>query len=482
MTPNFNNYKKILKMKYTVTILLLLLIQFITSAQVKIGGTAGAPNASAALEVESTNKGFLLPRLTSAQRKAIVNPAAGLLVYDVNLSTFMFWDGFQWRGFVPEVPAALPPTTISVASPNSTFGISVDMQGNFAIVGTYYQRKAYLFELSNNAWLLRDTLKPLTGATSDFDNAYSFGSAVAISDNFIAIGAPEANSNIGAVYLFKKAAGKWVTNSAQKVVIPNFQGQFGTSVDLTDNILAVGSPNFSNARGAIFCFNIQDPNMMTTYFTAASSVGGDRMGSSVAISGNHVAVGWPYATVNGLERSGKVTFYEKVNGSFQFLPAGELTSFLADMLFGYSIALDGDACIIGAPKTHYTNTYGHIQFADFTNGSWQQRGGLMSDAGADLEAAIGDHFGWSVAFKNGYAIVGSHKTNVANSYFTIYKYNGFAAADPAWLRRVYTNQSFQKYSTGEQYAVATNGTQFLAGLPWGGADNKGQVFLGNINQ
>jgi len=469
-------------MKYAVTILLLLFIQFFTSAQVKIGGTAGAPNASSVLEVESTNKGLLLPRLTSAQRKAIVNPATGLLVFDVNLSTFMFWDGFLWRGFVPEAPAALPPTTISIASPNGSFGISVDMQGNFAVVGTYYQRKAYLFELSNNAWLLRDTLKPLTGNSSDYENAYSFGSAVAISDNFIAIGAPEANSNIGAVYLFKKSGGKWVTNSAQKVVISNFQGQFGTSVDLSDNILAVGSPNFSNARGAVFFFNIQDPNMMNTYFTAASSVGGDRMGSSVAISGNHVAVGWPYATVNSLDSSGRVTFYEKVNGSFQFLPAGELFSFLPDMLFGYSIALDGDACVIGAPKGFYTETYGHIQFADFHNGSWQQRGGLISDAGADLEAAVGDHFGWSVAFKNGYAIAGSNKTNIANSYFTIIRYNGFAAADPARLRRVYTNQSFQKYSTGERYAVATNGTQFLAALPWGGSDNNGQVFLGNINQ
>jgi len=469
-------------MKSRITILLLFSIHFFAKAQVKIGGTAGSPNASAVLEVESTNKGLLLPRMTSAQRKAIANPATGLLVFDVNISTFMFWDGFQWRGFVPEAPASLPPTTISVASPNGSFGISVDMQGNFAVVGTYYQRKAYLFELSNNAWLLRDTLKPLTGTTSDFDNAYSFGSAVAISENFIAIGAPEANSNIGAVYLFKKVAGEFVTNSAQKVVIPNFQGQFGASVDLTDNILAVGSPNFSNARGAIFCFNVQDPNMMNTYFTAASSVGGDRMGSSVAISGNHVAVGWPYATANGLDSCGKVTFYEKVNGSFQFLPAGELTSFLADMLFGYSIALDGDACVIGAPKGYYTNTYGHIQFADFKNGGWQQRGGLISDAGADLDAAIGDHFGWSVAFKGGYAIVGSNKAKVANSYFTIFTYNGFAAADPAWLRRVYTNQSFQNYSTGERYAVAINGTQFLAGLPWGGSDNKGQIFLGNINQ
>lgn len=53
-------------------------------AQVKIGA-AGAPDASATLEVTGgagNNKGLLLPRLTTAQRNAITMPAKGLLIFN----------------------------------------------------------------------------------------------------------------------------------------------------------------------------------------------------------------------------------------------------------------------------------------------------------------------------------------------------------------------------------------------------------------
>ncbi|MEY3499807.1 MAG: hypothetical protein RL308_1476, partial [Bacteroidota bacterium] len=44
-------------------------------------GTGAVPNASAALDVDSTTKGFLPPRMTNAQRTAIASPAVGLMVY-----------------------------------------------------------------------------------------------------------------------------------------------------------------------------------------------------------------------------------------------------------------------------------------------------------------------------------------------------------------------------------------------------------------
>jgi hypothetical protein len=49
-------------------------------------GTTSAPNASAALDVVSTTKGFLPPRMTTAQKLAIATPATGLMIYDTNLN------------------------------------------------------------------------------------------------------------------------------------------------------------------------------------------------------------------------------------------------------------------------------------------------------------------------------------------------------------------------------------------------------------
>ncbi len=55
-----------------------------------------APDASAILDVQSTNKGILIPRMTTAQRTAIAAPGRGLLVFDTSTGGFWFHDGTAW--------------------------------------------------------------------------------------------------------------------------------------------------------------------------------------------------------------------------------------------------------------------------------------------------------------------------------------------------------------------------------------------------
>ena len=55
-------------------------------------GTA-SPDASASLEISSTARGILLPRMTTAQRTAVASPAVGLLVYDTDLNQWMGYNG-----------------------------------------------------------------------------------------------------------------------------------------------------------------------------------------------------------------------------------------------------------------------------------------------------------------------------------------------------------------------------------------------------
>ncbi|HTF05182.1 MAG TPA: hypothetical protein VK826_14235, partial [Bacteroidia bacterium] len=63
---------------------------------VGINGTGAAPAASAMLDVASTTTGILIPRMTSAQRGAIVAPATGLKVYDTTTGTFWWYNGAVW--------------------------------------------------------------------------------------------------------------------------------------------------------------------------------------------------------------------------------------------------------------------------------------------------------------------------------------------------------------------------------------------------
>lgn len=55
------------------------------------------PDASAALDVVATDKGMLVPRVTTAQRNAIATPARGLMVYDSTVNNFYYHNGTAWN-------------------------------------------------------------------------------------------------------------------------------------------------------------------------------------------------------------------------------------------------------------------------------------------------------------------------------------------------------------------------------------------------
>ena len=78
---------------------------------VGIGTTA--PNAAAALDVSSTTKGLLPPRLTQAQRDAVgpASTAAGLLVYNTDTKALNSWDGTKWVEILGTAPGNGPTTT-----------------------------------------------------------------------------------------------------------------------------------------------------------------------------------------------------------------------------------------------------------------------------------------------------------------------------------------------------------------------------------
>ena len=59
--------------------------------------------STAMLDVKSTSKGILIPRLDSSQRVGIVSPATGLLVFDTNATAFYYYDGSDWLNLTTNV-------------------------------------------------------------------------------------------------------------------------------------------------------------------------------------------------------------------------------------------------------------------------------------------------------------------------------------------------------------------------------------------
>lgn len=91
-------------MKQIFSLCVLILVWTNTFAQetgMAINTTGTNPDSSAILDVSSTSKGFLMPRMTTTQRDSIHLPATGLLVYNITSSTFDYYTGSSWLSLTP---------------------------------------------------------------------------------------------------------------------------------------------------------------------------------------------------------------------------------------------------------------------------------------------------------------------------------------------------------------------------------------------
>jgi len=122
--------------------LLLTWVCFLSESLLSQSGSTGigttTPHASSILDINSINKGVLLPRVTTSQRKSIVSPTAGLLVYDIEKRTIFLFDGTEW---MPMLVAAsnqnIPPAMVTSEElkTGDGFGPSAAISGNYAIIG-----------------------------------------------------------------------------------------------------------------------------------------------------------------------------------------------------------------------------------------------------------------------------------------------------------------------------------------------------------
>lgn len=142
--PYIFNVRSSLKLKGTLLTVLFSLLVFVANAQVGVGTIS--PDASAQLDVQSTTKGALIPRMLDTERTAIVSPATGLLVYQTNGSAgFYYFDGATWQPLMFGVAASpagftATKTSMTVNTDDQLDGFTqlyADGAGLNAAVGTY---------------------------------------------------------------------------------------------------------------------------------------------------------------------------------------------------------------------------------------------------------------------------------------------------------------------------------------------------------
>ncbi|MEI6765663.1 MAG: glycine-rich protein [Bacteroidota bacterium] len=127
-------HSKVIFLFFTV----LLLSQFSAKAQgTAINNTGSSADPSALLDVSSTNKGVLIPRMSESERNAIVNPAEGLLIFNTSskcFNTFIYGAWFELCGKCV-TPPGTSDFTISKDSVEAGEGVNFSATN---LTGDYY--------------------------------------------------------------------------------------------------------------------------------------------------------------------------------------------------------------------------------------------------------------------------------------------------------------------------------------------------------
>lgn len=342
-----------------VLLTVLILISYLSVAQVGIG--TSSPDASAALEISSTNKGMLIPRLTNDQIITILNPTKGLVVYSTDEDCIILFNGSNWLNSCTNEIILHDRNQNASFSPtgnqsNGLLGSSIALSddGKTVAIGAPGEGTVHVYSRNAGIWSFAQILVASSGQGGDL-----FGNSVDLSadGNTIIVGSPgndTPGNDAGVAYIFQfnPTFGAW---TEMATLVPNVSqdgAEFGETVCINDNgqKVAVGSPNRSSggktSNGAIYIFR-SDDGSWSEEFAAAGLDDYARYGQAIDISGdgNKIAGGSRINNSVGILQYNQttVTWDVQVNFSADDTEASDQ--------FGYSVSLssDGSTLAVGAP-------------------------------------------------------------------------------------------------------------------------------------
>ena len=115
-SQSFTAFSSIMKLNKQIKLLFLsiiLIASYALTAQVAVTTDGSSADPSAMLDVKSTSRGLLPPRMTTAERDAISSPADGLIIFNTTSGCLNFYAGGYWNETcgIADIPTVYNPTT-----------------------------------------------------------------------------------------------------------------------------------------------------------------------------------------------------------------------------------------------------------------------------------------------------------------------------------------------------------------------------------
>jgi hypothetical protein len=248
----------------------------------------------------------------------------------------------------------------SGGSASDNFGDSVALDGDVAVVGQPATSKAFVFVRSGGSWSQAATLLPDV-------NAPLFGISVAISGDTVVVGSPDSTAlgldDEGVAFVYVRPSGGWsgvLTPDAllEGPAAPDQIEHLGTSVAISGNAVAVGAifaQGPFDVAGAVFVYEKPSAGWSGTLqpsggLFASDGAYDDELGWSVGISGDTVVGGAPGAANGSSLGAGKAYVWVKPAGGWNptvNLEAAEIlpSDPIAVGGFGLKVSIDGATAV-----------------------------------------------------------------------------------------------------------------------------------------
>ncbi len=347
--------------------------------------------------------------------------------------------------------------------PNGRFGRAVAISGTRIVVGSLFNRAAYVFDLAGTT----PTVPVAVLSDPVSTNSDDFGRSVDISGTRVVVGAPTFVSGAGLVYVFDLASAT-PTEAVLTLSKPGAAAyeSFGASVAIEGTRVLVGAPRDSTAEldgGCAFLYDLGSgtPTVPAIVQNPSSSPYNDQFGVAVAISGTRMAVGahmdsdvWGYG--------GSVHIYDLAGGA----PSRMVSMYnhpwgsSADH-FGAAVAISGNLVAIGALHNDRGATdVGVVAIYDLTVAKPPAPQPVVTLY--NPTPAAGDFFGCAVALSGSKVVVGAYEDDTGtNSAGSAYLYELAGANPTAPIATLNSPSPATQDSFG--FSVAISGTRLVAG-------------------
>ena len=313
-----------------------------------------------------------------------------------------------------------------------------------------------------------------------------FGAVVAVDGDLAVVGVPGMQqptpplnpfSRVGAAYVYARSGSQWTLRQALTISpLAGDSAAFGTSVAISGNTIAIGAPGeratlAGSGTGAAYVYTVGPTSIDLQQRIAIDNVStsNNAFGRSLSLDGDTLAVGAPFTSNPGLSNNfGRMFVYTRSGSTWtkqqEIVDAAPPVT--ADD-FGNYVVLRGNGLVIGSRRSVTSGYVPYVAVATRSGATWSIVQRIVEPPGTSLPFAAGE-FGLSLAWSGttlaiGAARHGSEGGSSGNG--RVYLYEG--APGTFALAQTLRQADGTNTSTSSRFgaALAMSGDRLLVGAP-----------------